>query len=128
MQYRALGNTGVRVSAIGFGCWGIGGGWGAPDDETDIAEVQRRLSALRPFLDGDTPDCATLALRFSLSHPAVSTVIVGMRDARHVTSNCRAADVPPLTGATLAELLKHPFVHGWFYPWDKRTQAQGRAG
>lgn len=26
MQYRIFGRTGLKVSEIGFGCWGIGGG------------------------------------------------------------------------------------------------------
>ena len=36
MQYRALGRTGLKVSEVGYGAWGIGGsGWlGAQDDES----------------------------------------------------------------------------------------------
>ena len=45
MQYRVLGRTGIRVSAVGFGAWAIGGpstlgevqiGWGEVDDATSI--------------------------------------------------------------------------------------------
>ena len=41
MQYRRLGKTGREVSAIGFGAWPIGGGWGDVDD----AESLRALHA-----------------------------------------------------------------------------------
>ena len=44
MLYRPLGRTGLTISEIGFGAWGIGGGWGATDD----AEAKR---ALHRFLD-----------------------------------------------------------------------------
>ena len=29
MQYRVLGKTGLKVSAVSMGCWGIGGQWKA---------------------------------------------------------------------------------------------------
>jgi aryl-alcohol dehydrogenase-like predicted oxidoreductase len=35
MRYRWLGNTGLRVSEIGFGAWAIGGSWWGPQDDTD---------------------------------------------------------------------------------------------
>ncbi len=35
MRYRWLGNTGLRVSEIGFGAWAIGGKWWGPQDDTD---------------------------------------------------------------------------------------------
>ncbi len=37
-----------------------------------------------------------LALRFILSEPAVTTVIPGMRSARHVAANIAASDAGPL--------------------------------
>ena len=50
MQYRELGKTGIRVSAIGFGGWAIGGsaeasgaplGWGRTSDDESLAAVRR---------------------------------------------------------------------------------------
>jgi aryl-alcohol dehydrogenase-like predicted oxidoreductase len=35
MQYRKLGRTGISISEIGFGSWGIGG-WGKRDDQEAI--------------------------------------------------------------------------------------------
>jgi aryl-alcohol dehydrogenase-like predicted oxidoreductase len=48
-----------------------------------------------------------LALRFILSHPAVSTTIAGMRKAEHVRQNIACSDAGPLDKALLAELKKH---------------------
>src|SRR5258708_15278001 len=35
MRYRWLGNTGLKISEIGFGAWAIGGTWWGPQDDTD---------------------------------------------------------------------------------------------
>jgi len=48
-----------------------------------------------------------MSLRFTLSHPAVSTTIVGMRDPEHVRQNVAASDAGPLDAGLLAELKKH---------------------
>jgi aryl-alcohol dehydrogenase-like predicted oxidoreductase len=48
-----------------------------------------------------------LALRHILSHPAVSTVIPGMRKLRHVEENIRVSDGRPLPPALLTELKGH---------------------
>lgn len=53
-----------------------------------------------------------MALRFILSHPAVSTTIPGMRNPGHVRQNIAASDAGPLDKALLAELKKHR--------WDRR--------
>jgi aryl-alcohol dehydrogenase-like predicted oxidoreductase len=42
VEYRALGDTGLTVSAIGFGCWEMGNpGYGSTDDGEVIAAVHR---------------------------------------------------------------------------------------
>ena len=43
MEYRAFGRTGMDVSAIGFGCWEIGGGYGHFDESVVVKAVQRAL-------------------------------------------------------------------------------------
>ena len=45
MKYRAFGNTGLKVSEIGFGAWGIGGNinsseaYGFIDDKNSISAL-----------------------------------------------------------------------------------------
>ena len=48
-----------------------------------------------------------LALRHILQHPAVSTVIPGMRKGKHVRENLAASDKDPLTDELMAELRTH---------------------
>ncbi len=43
MEYRAFGQTGLQVSAIGFGCWELGGQYGHYDESEVITAVNRAL-------------------------------------------------------------------------------------
>src|ERR1700722_3037699 len=45
MEYRKFGKTGVDISAIGFGCWEIGGGYGSIEETDFIKAVGRALDA-----------------------------------------------------------------------------------
>lgn len=56
MEYRDLGGTGLRVSSIGFGGWGIGGyvpgaSYGATDDTVSLAALARALERGIVFFD-----------------------------------------------------------------------------
>lgn len=54
------------------------------------------------------------ALRFCLSHPAVSTVIPGMRTPAHVGDNAAASDAGPLPPAVLAKVRPHRWVRNFY--------------
>jgi aryl-alcohol dehydrogenase-like predicted oxidoreductase len=43
MEHRAFGRTGLEVSAVGFGCWEIGGGYGAIEEEEFARAIGRSL-------------------------------------------------------------------------------------
>ncbi len=52
MEYRTLGRTGWKISAIGFGAWGIGGAdWGPTDDTTSLAALHRAIDLGVNFID-----------------------------------------------------------------------------
>ncbi|WP_419994371.1 aldo/keto reductase [Streptomyces boninensis] len=61
MEKRTIGRSGIEVSALGFGCWAIGGewtdtegrplGWGAVDDEESVRAVRRALDLGVTFFD-----------------------------------------------------------------------------
>lgn len=41
MEYREFGQTGLEVSAIGFGCWEMAGSYGPFDESEMVAAVHR---------------------------------------------------------------------------------------
>jgi len=51
MQYRELGRTGWKVSAISFGAWAIGGTWGPVDDKESLAALHHALDHGVNFFD-----------------------------------------------------------------------------
>ncbi|MFA5975832.1 MAG: aldo/keto reductase [Elusimicrobiota bacterium] len=79
-----------------------------------LQETIRRVEALKPFLGSSAPALPPLALKFTLSHPAVSVVIPGMRRLRHVEENVRVSDGIPLPAVVMKELTAHAW-HRDFY-------------
>ncbi len=51
MEYRELGKTGWKVSAISFGAWAIGGTWGAVQDNESLAALHRAVDMGVNFFD-----------------------------------------------------------------------------
>lgn len=65
-----------------------------------------------------TPTVADLALKFALAHPAVSTVIAGMRKVKHVELNAAVPDQKPLEPRTLEALKAHAWNRNFYGWWD----------
>jgi len=76
-------------------------------------EVAERVSALRKDL-GESANLAEVALRFCLSHPAVTTVIPGMRTRRHAESNSALSDAGALPAETIAMLRRHAWDRNFY--------------
>jgi aryl-alcohol dehydrogenase-like predicted oxidoreductase len=57
---------------------------------------------------------AETALRYVLSHPAVSTVIPGMRSVRNVERNCRVGDGRGLPREQVEKLKAHRWVRNFY--------------
>lgn len=80
-----------------------------------LGRVVDRVEKIRE----DFPDhnLAELALRFALQHPAVSTVIAGMRNPRQVELNVPVADMPPLSPEEMDKLRKHAWLKQFWHSY-----------
>ena len=58
---------------------------------------------------------ADVALKFALAHPAVSTVIPGIRSTQQAQWNASASDKPDLPEALLVKLRRHQWLRGVWY-------------
>jgi aryl-alcohol dehydrogenase-like predicted oxidoreductase len=77
-------------------------------------QVVERVSALQQDLEDVPGTLPEKALRFCLSHPAVSTVIPGMRRVRTVASSLSVSDIGPLDLTTLEKLRKHAWNKNFY--------------
>jgi len=51
MKYNPLGDTGFKVSELGFGTWAIGGDWGKNDDQESLRGLDTAMDAGVNFFD-----------------------------------------------------------------------------
>jgi aryl-alcohol dehydrogenase-like predicted oxidoreductase len=72
----------------------------------NLRQTLERVDRLRPAVPADMT-LPELSLRHILEHPAVSTVIPGMRRLQHVEENLAVSDAPKLPAAVMAELRRH---------------------
>jgi aryl-alcohol dehydrogenase-like predicted oxidoreductase len=79
----------------------------------NLGNTIKRVDKLKQILPAGIT-LPEMALRFILSHPAVSTLIAGMRKPEHVSQNIAASDAGVLDRALVAELKKHR--------WDRKPQ------
>lgn len=79
----------------------------------NLEKTIKRVDKIREILPRDMT-LPEMSLRFILSHPAVSTIIAGMRKPEHVRQNIAVSDAGPLDKPLLAELKKHR--------WDRTPQ------
>ncbi len=58
---------------------------------------------------------AQVAIKFALMHPAVSTVIPGIRNVVQAEANSAVSDLAPLSDALMIKLREHNWMRGFWY-------------
>jgi aryl-alcohol dehydrogenase-like predicted oxidoreductase len=86
-------------------------------NEENLIPTVRRAEALKAVVPTGM-SLPELALRFILQNPAISTVIPGMRQPRHVDANVSVSGLGPLSAALMAELRNHR--------WDRQPASWSR--
>jgi aryl-alcohol dehydrogenase-like predicted oxidoreductase len=77
-------------------------------------QVYERVQKIASDLSISLDQMAETALRYVLSHTAVSTVIPGMRSLRNVERNCRVGDGNGLPGEKIEQLRAHRWVRNFY--------------
>jgi aryl-alcohol dehydrogenase-like predicted oxidoreductase len=77
-------------------------------------EVWEHANALVDDFGVPLDQLPSLALRYVMSHPAVSTVIPGMRSVRNVEANAAAIEAGPLSEAEVEKLRRHRWVRNFY--------------
>ncbi len=78
------------------------------------AEVDEHLRAILEDLGVDRDQLPEIALRYILSHPAVSSAIPGMRSVRNVERNCAVGDGKGLPPEQVEALKAHRWVRNFY--------------
>jgi aryl-alcohol dehydrogenase-like predicted oxidoreductase len=78
------------------------------------AQVEQHVKALTDDLGIEADELPDLALRYVLAHPAVSTVIAGMRTVRNVERNAATSDRGDLPAQQLEVLKRHRWERNWY--------------
>jgi aryl-alcohol dehydrogenase-like predicted oxidoreductase len=77
-------------------------------------DVWEHIQDITEDLNIDVVQMPEYALRYCLSFPAVSTVIPGMRNIKHVESNLAAGDKGPLPTDIIKKLHQHRWVRNYY--------------
>jgi len=77
-------------------------------------EVWERAQAVASDAQVPVDELAEVALRFCVTHPAVSTAIPGMRTVRNVERNAAAVGRGPLSDEQIAALRPHRWVRSFY--------------
>ena len=75
----------------------------------------QRAEAIREDIADTGLSMAQAALKFVLAHPAVSTVIPGMRNPAQAEANCATSNLPDLAPELLEKLHRHNWRRAFWY-------------
>jgi aryl-alcohol dehydrogenase-like predicted oxidoreductase len=74
-----------------------------------------RTEKVRKEIEGSGLSLPQAAVQFALAHPAVSTVIPGIRSVAQAEANCGVSDLAPMPEELVLRLRKHAWLRGVWY-------------
>jgi aryl-alcohol dehydrogenase-like predicted oxidoreductase len=80
-----------------------------------LERAVKRVEKLRADTADSGLSLPDLALKFALMHPAVSTVIPGIRNIQQADANVAASDLAPLSDALMMKLREHAWLRSFWY-------------
>ncbi len=80
-----------------------------------LERTVKRVNTIQSEIEETEYSMPQTALKFSLSHPAVSTVIPGMRNVAQVEANTAVSDLPEFSADVLGKLQKHAWRRSFWY-------------
>lgn len=80
-----------------------------------MARAVQRANEIKTDLTDSGFSLPQAALKFVLAHPAVSTVIPGIRNIAQAEMNCAVSDLPDLSPSLLTTLRRHNWRRGVWY-------------
>ncbi|HUN99744.1 MAG TPA: aldo/keto reductase [Bradyrhizobium sp.] len=127
MEYRAFGQTGINISAIGFGCWEIGGGYGSIEEAEFMKAINRALDAGINSFDtaeaygmGASEKSLAKALGSRRKEAVITTKVgVGYPDKPNYRDSSRARVMESIEKSLKA--LETDYVDVYLIHWPDRT-------
>ena len=80
-----------------------------------LARALARVDEIRHDLAGSGYTLPQAAIKWVLAHPAVSTVIPGIRNVAQAEANCAVSDLPAMPAALVDKLRRHNWRRGVWY-------------
>jgi aryl-alcohol dehydrogenase-like predicted oxidoreductase len=74
-----------------------------------------RVEKVRKEIEGSGLTLPQAAIQFALAHPAVGTVIPGIRSVAQAEANCAVSDLPPMAEDLVLRLRKHAWLRAFWY-------------
>ena len=94
----------------------------APDDFRNnyfagdrLERAVQRADKVKVDISDSGLTLAQAAIKFALMHPAVSTVIPGIRNVAQAEANTAVSDITPLSDALMLKLREHNWMRGFWY-------------
>jgi aryl-alcohol dehydrogenase-like predicted oxidoreductase len=80
-----------------------------------LERAVNRAEKVRKEIEGTAWTLPQAALKFTLAHPAVGTVLMGIRNVRQAEENTAVSDLPDLPEELLRRLRGHAWLRGNWY-------------